>query len=72
MTIKEKLPVDTPRVEIRKPLTVAGLRRRYNAKTVTNIPSLWRELQPYWAKRNGANRQSGIWADLRHEQRGRL
>ena len=37
MTIKEKLPLDTPRVEVRKPLTVAGLRKRYNAKTVTNI-----------------------------------
>ena len=38
MTVKEKLPLDTPRVEVQKPLTLAGLRKRYNAKTVTNIP----------------------------------
>jgi len=50
MTVKEKLPLDTPRVEVRKPLTLAGLRKRYNSKIVTNIPSLWRELHPYWAK----------------------
>lgn len=40
MTVKEKLPLDTPRVEVRKPLTLAGLRKRYNSKIVTNIPSL--------------------------------
>ena len=40
MPIKEKFALDTPRIEVRKPLTVAGLRKRYNSKIVTNIPSL--------------------------------
>ena len=39
--------LETPRFEYGKPLLIAGLRKRFTAETMKNIPELWQRFVPY-------------------------
>lgn len=48
MTVKQIPSLDAPRLSGLNSLIIAGLRKQYSSQTVTNIPLLWRQLEPYW------------------------
>ena len=57
--------IDAPRLEIGKPLLVAGLNERYSSKTAAGIPAQ-AALRFLHRNHTGLNRPCGLWRDLQH------